>query len=464
MSPLLKRFTQDLLRRFRDRGHDVLATPDDETEVILTSASFGQPLNWRKALLLTARKRFHLSHAPTLYTLVHLSLRKFRELLDHFKTALAKEPADPADYDFPGLVPQAWHFLLEQGRRGGPILALERLLQVQTKSIRVILLVGDDVPLEAYHFDLVGAYPRSEANDIEAFYDDIVLRMATTVSTSEVSQHMVIGDPIPHTTWEKLSTPAAMHRAGRQLDKRHFFTPMIRVADLVRMPVVSDSVASQYSEGCFATWEPRLDALIATATGSARPVDKGNIGDDELTVIVGVRPDGQGALTRHVEAKRNSPPSSEAVEMLEMDAPLPTVSLAGEWAVSAPVPVVRSKLHGHRGISAYDPRHVEYVPLDPAYYYYPVSCATGAQAQGIKTAFSRSEALRNPQDARQVVFTVLPGHGVVIAEKWVSGTAPFQTIWQYMDAGLLRIDNLIPQGPMQYVAGPQDRMWLRITS
>ncbi|MGC8863037.1 MAG: FGGY-family carbohydrate kinase, partial [Armatimonadota bacterium] len=45
------------------------------------------------------------------------------------------------------------------------------------------------------------------------------------------------------------------------------------------------------------------------------------------------------------------------------------------------VPVVRSKLHGHRGVSAYDPRYVEFVPLAPAYYAYPVSCGTRAQAE-----------------------------------------------------------------------------------
>ncbi|MEX1055775.1 MAG: hypothetical protein WED81_07080, partial [Rhodothermales bacterium] len=68
-------------------------------------------------------------------------------------------------------------------------------------------------------------------------------------------------------------------------------------------------------------------------------------------------------------------------------------------------------------------------------------------------AFGRSRALLNPADPRQVVFTVLPGHGIVIAEKWVAGTAPFQTMWEYMDAGAMRIENGIPQGPMDYVSG-----------
>jgi hypothetical protein len=249
--------------------------------------------------------------------------------------------------------------------------------------------------------------------------------------------------------------------AGRQLGKRHFFTEMVRIADLVQVPAVADVVASQYSEGCFATWDPRLGGLVATVTGSARPVDKGNITEDDLAVIVGVRPDGRGALTRHVEGKRNDPPSSEAVELMDMDSQLPTTELDPVGGISARVPVTRSKLHGHRGIAAYDPRRVEYVPLDPPCYHYLVSCATDAQARAIKAAFARSEALQHPDDPRQVAFTVLPGHGVVIVEKWVAGAAPFQVMWEYMDAGYLQVDNRIPQGPMGYIPGPDGRMVLQ---
>jgi len=285
--------------------------------------------------------------------------------------------------------------------------------------------------------------------------------MVTTLSTTDVNQHQAVEDPIPRALWQRLSTPAAMCVAGQQLGEGSFFTKMVRIADLVEVPVVSDAVASQYSEGCFATWDPTLGALIATVTGSARPVDKGSIAEDDLAVIVGVRSDGRGALVRHVEGKRNDPPSVEAVEMMDMNSALPTIVLGPAWDTPAQVPVVRSKLHGHRGIAVYDPRRVEYVLLDPPYYHYPVSCGTDAQARGIKEAFARSEALQNPEDSRWVVFTVLPGHGVVIVEKWVPGKAPFQVMWEFMDSGYLEVDTLIPQGPMEYIPGSDGRMELR---
>jgi hypothetical protein len=162
-----------------------------------------------------------------------------------------------------------------------------------------------------------------------------------------------------------------------------------------------------------------------------------------------------------VEGKRNDRPSSEAVEMMDMDSLLPSVTLDPAWGISSPVPVVRSKLHGHRGIAAYNPLVVEYTPLDPPYYRYLVSCGTDAQARGIKAAFARAEALRNPNDARQVAFTVLPGHGAFIVEKWVAGKVPFQVIWEAMDAGALQVDNRIPQGAMAYVPGLDGRMILQ---
>jgi hypothetical protein len=449
--PVMDEVVTDLLEAFRRQGHTVQSTPDDDTDVILTTTLFGEPLNWREALLFTARRRFGLTHAPTIYTLVHIARDEFERALDHLRTVLSKSPPDAADYDFPGLADEAYQVLFEQGRRGGPILALERVIQSQAKCIDVLLVVGDENPEEVYLFNLVGAHPRIRGEGSDHLCQDIVMRIVTAESTDEVTDHVAIGEPIPRDTWERLTTPGQMCEAARQLGLRDFFTEMVRIADLVNVPAVADAVSSQYSEGCFSTWDPRLDALIATVTGSARPVYKGSITEEDLAVIVGLQADGSGALVRHVEGRPNAPPSSEAVEMIAMDGPLPTVTLGRGWEAPAEVPVVRSKLHGHRGIRAYDARHIEYVPMAAPYHHYPVTCATEAQAQGIVSAFSRSEALQIPDDPRRVVFTVLPGHGTVIVEKWVPGTAPFQAIWEAMDKALLEVDSRVPQGPIEYV-------------
>lgn len=447
--PFFNPVTYALKDKFLEFGHSVSEDVHPHTDLIITTAPFAQPLNWRQALLFTARAKYHLDHTPLIFTLLHARPHQMEELLRHFDNALAKSPPDPGDFAFPGLAEQAYATLYEQGKRGGAILSLLRLLQSQAKCIRIILFVGEENPQEAYTFDLVGAHPRTDASNPDHFYEDLMLRITTAASTREITAHQTVQGKIPHETWQNLSTPNAMKRAGVEFGRRHFFTDMVRIANLVNVPAIADSVASQYSEGCFATWDAPLNALIATITGSARPVDKDNLTDDELAVIVGVRPDGQGALVRHVEGKRNDPPSSEAVEMILMDRDLPWIhlELAGEMYN---LPVARSKLHGHRGLKAYDPKQVEFVRLDAPYYYYPVSCSTEAQAQAIHAAFSRAECLRFPDDPRRIAFTVLPGHGIVIVEKWLPDKEPFQVIWELMDSGALQIDNLIPQGNFTY--------------
>ena len=461
LTPLLERVNQELAREFERQGHMVQDSPNNRSDVLITTAPFGEPLGWRDAVLFSMRGKFDIEHSPTVFTLVHVTPDKLQRSLDDLERALQNDPPDPEDFDYPGLAPDAHRVLIEQGLRGGPIMALERVLQAQTKSIRIVLVVGEDEPEYAYHFDLVGSHPRSPAADRKAFYRDIVLRITTAGSTKEVTEHEPIGDPIDRETWDGLATVDSMRNAALELDKRDFFTDMVRIMDLVQVPALADAVASQYSEGCFATWEPELDGLVATVTGSARPVDKGDITEEDVAVIVGLQPDGSGALVRHVEGKRNDPPSSEAVEMMDMDQVLPTIELGPEWSTDAEVPVVRSKLHGHRAVGAYDPEYVEHVYLDPPYYHYLVSCATEAQAQGIKAAFARSEALQNPDDPRPLVFTILPGHGCVIAEKWVPGKRPFALMWEAMDSGQLEIINRIPQGPMGYELGEDGRMHLK---
>jgi len=461
MTPLLEIAVQGLARALAALGHTVQDAPAQSTDVLISTAQAGEPVDWRDSLLLTGRRRFHLRHTPTVYTLMHMTRESLDHHLSHFAHALAKEPPDPEDFSFPGLASTAWQVLVEQGRRGGPMLSLERLLQAQAKAIRIILFIGDQAPEEAYSFDLVGAYPRSHARDIEAFYQDLALGIVTAVSSGEMRNHAPLDPPIPLAVWQRLETPQAMARASQELGQRHFFTRMIRIADLVHVPTVDEAVSSQYSEGCFATWDPQLQALVATVTGSARPVDKGQIKDDDLVILAGLRPNGEGVWIRQVAGKANYPPSSEAVELVDMDGALPRIAPPPDIPSEGPVPVIRSKLHGHRGIARYDPRYVEFVPLSPPYYYYLVSCGTAAQARGIKEAFSRSQALRNPEDPRQIVFTVLPGHGIMLAEKWMAGKVPFQLIWEAMDDGRIIIDAHIPQGPMIYVPDDAGNMIVR---
>ncbi|MFN2147974.1 MAG: hypothetical protein ACK2T2_06245 [Anaerolineales bacterium] len=443
-------YVRRVLEALEQLGHTVLDEPAPGLDLLLTSAGFEQAVPWRKALMFTARKRFGLDRNPTVITMLHTSRAEFDRALKRLERGLGHELPNPAAFAAEGLAPEAWRVLLEQGKRGGPILSLVRQVQGQAMCIRNVIFISEGDHLWATYFDLVGAHPVVEAVAPQDFYTDAALRLITAVSTRPVTDHEVVEPEIDRSTWERASTPAAMVRAATEFDRRGFFTEMIRIHDLVHVPALEQAVASQYSEGCFATWDPGLKALISTVTGSARPVDKGRIGEADLAVIVGVRKNGRGALVRHVAGKVNDPPSSEAVELMDMDADLPRIHLDAAFGLAGEVPVARSKLHGHRGVRSFDAARVEFVPLDPAYYDYPVSCSTDAQARAIKHTFARAQSLLNPADDRSIAFTVLPGHGLVAVEKWVPGHKPFEVLWKAMDDHSLEIDSIVPQGRHDY--------------
>lgn len=155
--PMVDDLAPKLQATFHDLGHRIVATPTDSTDAIITTAQFRQVVGWRDSLLFTARRRFGLKRSPTVFALLPITPHALDHALDHFARALAKKPPQPADFQFPGLAPQAWLVLLEQGLRGGPILSLLRLVQAQSKTVRVILVAGSERPLFDHCFDLVGS-------------------------------------------------------------------------------------------------------------------------------------------------------------------------------------------------------------------------------------------------------------------------------------------------------------------
>lgn len=445
-SGLADRVASQLMNYFQQEGHTAESTPAPETYVILTTARLGEPLGWREALMFTARRRYKLNHVPTVFTIVHALPEQLNDWMVKVNQILEGGPEGEPWQHFAGIPETAAETLYRQGKRGGAILYLLRILQIQTKCIRVLLVIGREEPKSAFLFDLVGAHPRIKFEDAPSFYKDIATRIMTAASTEEITNHQILEPEIGREEWDSLPTIKEMTQASQELGKRDFFTEMIKVSQLAEIPGFSDAISSQYSEGCFATWDARLNGLLTTITGSARPVRKENITDKDLAVIVGIKPEYDGALIRKVEGHPNHPPSSEAVEMIGMDLDLPKIVLPD----GAQVPVIRSKLHGHRGVQSFDPVRVEYVPLPESYLHYPVSCSTDAQYRAVQSAFSNSAALQNPADPRQIVFTVLPGHGLVIVEKWVEGKQAFQTIWEAMDNKDIEITNTIPQGPFRF--------------
>ncbi len=455
----LQSFEEALLEAFQRLGHRVSDRPGPSTDIALTCAVFLAPVPWRKALFFTGRIRHRMPRHCVVYALVPASKDALEATLSRIAAAaegLAHEDDSPARksalqaLSFEGLAPESPWVLAEQAARGGPLLALARVVQAQAKCIRVALVVHEEGdPDHVYLFDLVGGRPRVDLSAGKGAYEEVATRMATVVSLREVTDHVWSGEPIPQSEWESAPSVAAMARASRELGRRGFFAEPVHISTLVHVPVVSRIVAEQYSEGCFATYEGSFGAQVVTATGTSRTVHKGAIAPEDLCAVVGVKSDLSGAVVRPVSGRPKTVPSSEAVDLYAIDTSLPSTR-AEDGTVR---PVTRSKLHGHCGVVTYDASVVEHVPVADAYQRYPVSCGTDAQVRALVEAFSRSEALRDPDDPRMVVFTQLPGHGCFLVEKWSSDHQPFELIWRLLDSGGLVVDPAaVPQGPYDYRA------------
>lgn len=134
-TPMAEEVAQGIMRHLGDLGHVAQAQPTDETDVVLTTGRFGEPLSWRSAPAFQLRRQYGLTHTPQLWTVIQVRPAELSALLAHFERALAKDPLDLADFEFPGLAPTAYRPLVEQGRRAGAIMSVMRLLQAQALSL-----------------------------------------------------------------------------------------------------------------------------------------------------------------------------------------------------------------------------------------------------------------------------------------------------------------------------------------
>src|ERR1051325_2767177 len=82
---LAERVASDLIHHFQEAGHHIPKNLSEETDIILTTAKFGEALGWREALMFTARSRYKLKHAPLVFTIVHATPAQFQEYMNRIE-------------------------------------------------------------------------------------------------------------------------------------------------------------------------------------------------------------------------------------------------------------------------------------------------------------------------------------------------------------------------------------------
>jgi hypothetical protein len=226
-TPLANRVASDLMEFLHQEGHTTQELPSADTDVILTTARLGEPLGWREAFMFIARRRYGLNHVPTVFTIVHATHQQFDDLLAETESVLRNGVESTPR--FAGIPETASRTLYQQGKRGGAIMYLLRIIQIQSKSIRVLLVLGDEKPDSAFLFDLVGAHPQILNDDPQIFYKDIATRVLTAASTQEITRHRAVEPEVKREVWDSLPTIQYMTLASQELGKRDFFTEMIHV-------------------------------------------------------------------------------------------------------------------------------------------------------------------------------------------------------------------------------------------
>ena len=446
---LARTFRCKLLDVFHGLGMNVQARPDNSTDVLLSHFRLGEVVSWKNAPLLSARRQLNVKGTLTVLAVVQTTAQSLRDVLNVLNESLSQSPYDPSDVFFPGLKHTAYRPLCAEAATRGPLLAFARIVQAQLKCFNVILLLGDTQIECAYLFNLVGSQFKVLYGG--HFYYEMALRIATMASTNEVTNHELVGTAISRKAWERSEAVRGLCRASREFGKRSFFSGAIVVSELVDYPVIARAVASRYSEGCFSTWDPILNGLVITMAGARHVYDKTRVAASDLVLAVKCRREVDGVCFRQVAGQKRPVPSSEAFEFLSIDSELPHASVCARMSHPVEVPIIRSKIHGHRGISAFDPTIIEYAPLPQAFQEFPTCCATDAQAFAVRQAFGNARSFFDPTDRRRIVFTILPGHGVLIVEKWVEGKRPFQVIWEAIDCGRLEVSACVPQHAPQFI-------------
>jgi hypothetical protein len=461
---------QALLDWLRQAGCTIEPIPTNDTDLVVTTNVFGQAVHRDDSLLFNAKRQYKLNRRPQVLTVVDVPEEDYQAWLARFETMAHLPAADTSGESYTGLGPQAAEVIGQQARRGGPEMAFSRLVQAQMLSIRVMAIrTKAGKPYRAIHFDLAGAHPVTDATDLEVFAAEAGPRVLAAVCATEVNHHIFAEPPVPAEVWRAISGPEAMVRAGSTFTQYGFFTTPIYIEKVLGYRGISEAISAQYSEGCYGVYEADIPGLLTTATGSSRLVDKRAITRADQAVVIGVKPEQDGAIVRPVEGMEMVVPSVEAVEMMSICEHVPGHYRTNSRGERVKVPNVRSVLHGHLGVAAFDPERVEAVRLDPLYYTQLVSCGTGALAVATAAAFGRSEALRSLDDPRAVVFLEQPGHGVMVVEKWPaegSKAAPFDTIHDFLRAGHLTMTYDIAQGPVQWepAPGPDGRTIMRRVS
>ncbi|MGW5604398.1 hypothetical protein ACWEWL_35640 [Streptomyces rochei] len=312
------------------------------------------------------------------------------------------------------------------GRRHAEVVEIGRTVMGRTAAPRVVLVNGDG--REATLFTLEGGHP----TETDRIADRIRDRLVTAACARDVGdQYDVVPDAVPATNWRSCSAPGHLAAAGRRMGRLGLLPEPVRIDRYV-----SENLASLYrgylgwkrlSEGMLFLYDPDLDAVVVTASGSW-DVDKRDLREDEVTVL---DPHPRNGRLRVLAPEGLDPkgPSVEAWEVCALLSAVPTVRLGrsatGQWVADPDgersAPIIRGGVHAHVGVRRADETVIESVSPNRELYPYGFGCGTDLMADVAADTVARSRAVNDSDDPRLYVRWPMLYHGEMAVELWKPG-------------------------------------------
>ncbi|MGW0551645.1 hypothetical protein [Streptomyces altiplanensis] len=315
------------------------------------------------------------------------------------------------------------------------VVATARTAMGRLGTAKVLFVSRGDTPGQVREVTLCtmeGGHP-TETDDIADRMRD---RLVTAACARQVAEdYDTVRDALTAEAWQDCPAPAHLAAAGRRMGDLGLLSPPLKVSDFV-----SGQLADMYeiylgvrgfSEGMLFAYDPDLDCLVVSASGSW-DVDKRDLTREQVVAVEPRLAEGHRLRVLAPSGELPLQPSVETWEICALMEACPTVRVtkdpSGHWVLDPngerEVPLVRAGVHAHVGVVSSDDTVIETVAADREEFPYGFGCGTDLTVEIARDTVRRSRAVNDPADPRTYVRWPLLSHGEMAVELWKPGLPP----------------------------------------
>lgn len=341
------------------------------------------------------------------------------------------------------------------------VVQVARTLMSRAGAPKVLFVTRGELPgevLEVTFCTMEGGHPSDRVEIAGRVCDRII----TAACATEVAGRCdVETDAITAADWAAARVPRALAAAGRRMGGLSLLPAPQRLGDYVsqQLAVAYEKFLGLkgFSEGMLFAYDPELEALVVTASGTY-DVDKRFLTREDVVAVEYRLNGGRLRILAPVGVTPKGP-SVEAWEVCALLAAAPRVRVsrngAGQWEYDPggerEVPAIRGGLHAHVGVSYADPELIETIVPDRSRFPYGFGCGTDLMIDVAQATIGRSSAIWDLDDGRAYVRWPMLYHGEMAVEVWRDGL-PGEPL-----KGLLDLFDPLAVGAVRYDADHIDQ-------